>query len=72
MNGRGRRAATWIETGIVEDIHEVSIGDITDKVAGDGPLLHGVVGGAELLSNSCLGEGRASPVNPRRLRTWTR
>jgi len=33
---------------------------------------HGVVGGAKLLSNSCLGKGRVSPVNPRRLQTWTR
>jgi len=76
MNGSGRQAgggiATQIEIRIAEDVHEVSVGDITGKVVDDGVVLHGVVGGAQLLSNSCLGEGRVSPVNPRRRQTWTR
>ena len=64
VNGRGRRAggglATYIEIGIADDIHEVSVGDITGEVADDGPLLHGVVGGAKILSNGCLGEGESA------------
>jgi len=47
----------------MEDILEVSVGDIADSDT----VLHGIVDRAGLLFNSCLGEGRASPVDSRSL-----
>jgi hypothetical protein len=59
----GREIARKTEIGIAEDIHEASDCDIAGKVADKDVVLDGVVDGAELLSNSGMGEGRTSPVD---------
>jgi len=62
--------ATQTEIGIAEYIHGVSVREITGKVTDNDAVLHGVVDGAELLSNGCLGEGRIDTVDPGRPQTW--
>jgi hypothetical protein len=59
----GREIARKAEIEIAEDIHEASVCDIAGKVADEDGVLDGVVDGAELLSNSSMGEGRTSPVD---------
>jgi len=60
MNGSGRcgGGGIWVAG------HQwVSVCDIAGKVADGDAIFDGIVDGAELLSNSCLGEGRACPVD---------
>jgi hypothetical protein len=58
-----RRGARRPRLGIAEDILEVNVCDIAGKVADEDAVLDGVVDGAELLSNSGLGEGKSAQSN---------